>query len=428
LNGSALGDSTILMIVFLLKESCMEIRPIYKRVIGLDVHQNKISACALIEQPDGTVTVEHREFGGYKRDRRALADWGRDMAPDVVVMESTGIYWKSPYAALEKVGIAAWVVNARHVKTVPGRKTDVADAQWLATLARAGLLRASFIPPADIRHLRLLARQRQKLGGMLASEKNRLHKLLADAGIRLNVLVSDIHGQAGRAMVKALIAGQPMPAILDCAGRLRATRAELFEALQPEELSAKHRFVLREVMAHIEYLEATMSRFEQTLLEGLDAWQPQLVLLQTLPGIDQMGAAMLLVEIGTDMQSFGSAERLASWVGICPGNNESAGKRKSGRTRKGNAWVRRLLGEFAQAAARSRCALKDKFAALSIRKGHKKSIVALAHKLLRIIHAMLTNGTPYQDRTVDYEALVVQRNAPRWIKMLAKHGYLPTAG
>lgn len=295
----------------------MEIKPIYKRVMGLDVHQNKISACALIEQSDGTVTVEMREFGSFKRDRRALAEWVRDIAPDVVVMESTGIYWKSPYAALETAGIAAWVVNARHVETVPGRKTDVADAQWLATLARAGLVRASFIPPADIRHLRLIARQRQKLGGMLASEKNRLHKLLADAGIRLNVLVSDIHGQAGRAMVKALIAGKPMAEILDRAGRLRATRAELFEALQPEELSAKHLFVLAEVMAHIEYLETAMSRFEQSLLAGLEAWEKQLVLLQTIPGIDRMGAAMLLVEIGMDMTSFGSAERLASWVGIC---------------------------------------------------------------------------------------------------------------
>jgi transposase len=405
----------------------MEISVIHKRVIGLDIHQNKVSACAIVEQADGSVTVTQREFGGFKRDRQGLATWAREVAPDVVVMESTGIYWKSPYAALEKVGIAAWVVNARHVKTVPGRKTDVADAQWLATLARAGLVRASFIPPADIRHLRLIARQRQKLGGMLASEKNRLHKLLADAGIRLNVLVSDIHGQAGRAMVKALLAGKTPSQVLDCAGRLRATREELFEALQPEELSAKHLFVLTEVMAHIEYLESAMARFEKTLLAGLDAWQPQLVLLQTIPGIDRMGAAMLLVEIGTDMASFGSAERLASWVGICPGNNESAGKRKSGRTRKGNAWVRRLLCEFAQAAARSRCALKDKFAALSIRKGHKKSIVALAHKILRIIHAMLSTGTHYQDRSVDYEALAVQRNAPRWIKMLVKHGYIPAA-
>lgn len=403
----------------------MELTPIYKRVIGLDVHQARISACAIAELPDGTITVERREFGGFKRDRRALAEWVLAFGPDVVVMESTGIYWKSPYAALEAVGIAAWVVNARHVKTVPGRKTDVADAQWLATLARAGLLRASFIPPADIRHLRLIARQRQKLGGMLASEKNRLHKLLADAGIRLNVLVSDIHGQAGRAMVKALIEGKSMPEILDLAGRLRASRAELFEALQPEELSRSHRFVLAEIMAHIEELEARMVRFEHELLQGLTMWRPQLALLQTIPGIDLMGAAMLLVEIGADMDSFGSAEKLASWVGICPGNNESAGKRKSGKTRKGNAWVRRLLCEFAQAAARSRCALKDKFAALSIRKGHKKSIVALAHKMLRIVFSMLKNNAPYHDKAVDYEALSVQRNAPRWIKMLVKHGFMP---
>jgi transposase len=403
----------------------MEITPIYKRVIGLDVHQSKISACAVIEQADGTLTVEHRAFGAFKRDRQALARWARECCPDVVVMESTGIYWKSPYAALERVGIAAWVVNARHVKNVPGRKTDVADAHWLATLARAGLLRQSFIPPADIRHLRLIARQRQKLGGMLASEKNRLHKLLADAGIRLNVLVADIHGQAGRAMVKALIDGQSVPEVLNLAGRLRASRADLFDALQPEELSAHHLFVLKEIMAHIEELEARMIRFDQALLQGLDVWRPQLILLQTIPGIDLMGAAMLLVEIGTDMNRFGRAEKLASWVGICPGNNESAGKRKSGKTRKGNAWVRRLLCEFAQAASRSRCALKDKFAALSIRKGHKKSIVALAHKILRTLFAMLKNNTPYRDKVVDYEALSVQRNAPRWIKMLVKHGFMP---
>lgn len=362
-----------------------------------------------------------------ERDGQVLAAWVHGFAPDLVVMESTGIYWKSPYAALENVGIAAWVVNARHVKNVPGRKTDISDAQWLATLARAGLVRASFVPPAEIRHLRLIARQRQKLGGMLAAEKNRLHKVLADAGIRLNVLVSDLHGQSARAMVKALLADEPIHAILERAGRLRASREDLFEALQPEELSAKHHFVLNEIMAHIEYLEATMARFEQQLLVGLALWEPQMSLLETVPGIDRLGAAMLLVEIGADMDSFGSAERLASWVGICPGNNESAGKRKSGRTRQGNAWVRRLLCEFAQAASRTRCALKDKFSALAIRKGHKRSIVALAHKMLRIVYAMLANTTPYQDHTVDYEALMVGRNAPRWLKMLTKHGYLATA-
>ena len=405
----------------------MDITPLYPRVMGLDVHQAKLSACAIAEPADGTVTVEHREFGAFKRDRRALAEWAKAVGPTVVVMESTGVYWKSPYAALERAGIVAWVVKARHVKAVPGRKTDIADAQWLAILARAGLLRGSFIPPAALRHLRLIARHRQKLGGMLAAEKNRLHKVLTDAGIRLNVLVSDLHGQAGRAMVKALIADQPSAAMLKDIGRLKASREDLFEALQTDDLTATHRFVLAEIMAHSEELEARMSRFETALLEDLAPWQSLLVLLQTLPGIDPIGAAMRLVEIGTDRAVFGSAERLASGVGICPGNHESAGKRKSGKTRKGNAWVRRLLCEFAQAAARSRCALKDKFTALTLRKGHKKSIVALAHKLLRIIYAMLSRHTPYQDRAVDYEALLVQRNAPRWIKMLVKHGFIAPA-
>ena len=403
----------------------MELKPIHDRVVGLDVHQSKISACALAAQADGGVRVERAEFGAFKRDRKALAQWVRAFGPELVVMESTGIYWKSPYAALEAVGIQAWVVNARHVKTVPGRKTDVADAQWLATLGRAGLLRGSFIPPAQIRHLRLVARQRQKLSGMLVSEKNRLHKVLCDAGVRLGVLVSDIHGQAGRAMTKALIAGKPLPEVLDLAGRLRAKREDLFEALQPEELTATHLFVLRELMDHIEDLEARIQRFERQLLAGVAPWERQLILLQTIPGIDTIGAAMLLVEISSDMDSFGSAERLASWVGICPGNTESAGKRKSGQTRKGNTWVRRLLCEFAHAASRSRCALKDKFAALSIRKGHKKSIIALAHKMLRIVFAILKNNAPYRDKAVDYEALIVQRNAPRWLKMLIKHGYVP---
>jgi transposase len=399
----------------------MELTPMHKRVIALDVHQAKITACAVVEHDDGRVEVTKRDFGAFKRDRRALAQWALQVQPEVVVMESTGVYWKSPFVALEAVGIVAWVVNARHVKAVPGRKTDMADAQWLATLARAGLLRASFIPPKAMRELRLVARQRQKLVGMCSAEKNRLHKVLVDAGIRINVLVADIHGASARAMVKALIAGKPMQEVLDCKGRLRASRDELFEALSTEQFSAVHRFVAEEILQHI---EQRIARLDQYLLEGLQPWQAQLKLLQTLPGVDAQGAAMLLVEIGADMNAFGSAERLASWVGICPGNNESAGKRKSGRIRRGNAWVRRLLCEFAQAAARTRCALKAKFDALNIRKGHKKSVVALAHKILRTVYAMLSTGTHYQDKSVDYEALNVARNAPRWIKMLHKHGFI----
>jgi transposase len=402
----------------------MDLAPMHKRVIALDVHQAKITACAVVEHDDGRVEITKLDFGAFKRDRRALAQWALQIRPEVVVMESTGVYWKSPFAALEAVGIIAWVVNARHVKAVPGRKTDMADAQWLATLARAGLLRASFIPPKDFRELRLVSRQRQKLVGMCSAEKNRLHKVLVDAGIRINVVVADIHGASARAMIKALIKAQPIDQVLDCKGRLRASREELFEALATEQFSATHRFVAEEIMQHIELIEQRIARMDQYLLAGLKAWQPQLNLLQTIPGIDIQGAAMLLVEIGSDMEVFGSAERLASWVGICPGNNESAGKRKSGRIRKGNAWVRRLLCEFAQAAARTRSALKAKFESLAIRKGHKKSVVALAHKMLRTIYAMLASGAHYQDRSVDYEAMSVARNAPRWMKMLRKHGFI----
>ena len=342
-------------------------------------------------------------------------------------MESTGIYWKSPYAALEAVGIRGQVVNARHVKNVPGRKTDVGDAQWLATLARAGLLRGSFVPPAKLRELRLIARQRQKLVGQLASEKNRLHKVLTDGGIRLGVVVSDVHGQSARAMVKALIANKTPHQVLESATRrLKASREELFDALQGV-LTDSHRFVLDELMQHIEEIEKRISRFDLRLLAGLESERNALALLQTLPGVDLIGAAMLLVEIGTNMDAFGSADRLASWVGICPGNNESAGKRKSGRVRKGNLYVRRLLCEFAHAASRTKSVFKSKFQSLLLRRGHKRSIVAIGHKILRTIFFMLQRREHYRDSATDYEALSVQRNAPRWIKALTRFGFIPAA-
>ena len=404
----------------------MELAALYKRVIGLDIHQAQITACALLEEPDGTMRIEQRQFGGFKRDRRELAHWVASLKPEEVVMESTGIYWKSPYAALEAVGIRAKVVNARHVKHVPGRKTDVGDAHWLARLARAGLLRGSFVPPAKLRELRLIARQRQKLVGQLAAEKNRLHKVLTDSGIRLGVVVSDLHGQSARAMVKAIIAGQPPHAVIKLASRrLKAGREEIFDALQGE-LTASHRFVLEELMRHIEEIEARIARFDARLLAELESEHNALALLQTIPGVDLIGAAMLLVEIGTDMDAFGSAERLASWVGICPGNNESAGKRKSGRVRKGNPYVRRLLCEFAHAASRTTSVFKSKFQSLLVRRGYKRAIIAIGHKILRTLFFMLKRREHYRDSATDYEALSVQRNAPRWIKSLIKFGFIAT--
>ena len=277
-----------------------------------------------------------------------------------------------------------------------------------------------------MRELRLISRQRQKLVGLLASEKNRLHKVLTDGGIRLGVVVSDLHGQSARAMIKAITAGWPPHEVLELASkRLKASREELFDALQGE-LTASHCFVLDELMRHIEEIEARIARFDARLLEGLASQRNALALLQTLPGVDLIGAAMLLVEIGSDMDAFGSADRLASWVGICPGNSESAGKRKSGRVRKGNLYVRRLLCEFAHAASRTTSVFKSKFQALIVRRGHKRSIVALAHKILRTIFFMLKRNQHYRDSATDYEALSVQRNAPRWIKALTKFGFIST--
>ncbi len=406
----------------------MELTAIHKRVIGLDVHQKQITACAMVEQAEGGIQTEHRQFGAFKRDRRALADWVQSVAPDEVVMERTGIYWKSPYAALEHVGIYARVVNARHVKNVPGRKTDIGDAQWLAMLSRAGLLRGSFVPPEKMRQLRLISRQRQKLVSMLSAEKNRLHKVLTDGGIRLGVVVSDVHGQSARAMVNALIEGQPAHDVLKLASnRLKAPRADILEALQGE-LSEHHRFVLNELMQHIQDLEARIARFDAQLLAGLEKEKTVLQLLQTIPGVDLIGAAMLLVEIGTDMTVFGSADRLASWVGICPGNNESAGKRKSGRTRKGNPYVRRLLCECAHAASRTRSVFQAKYTSLAIRRGHQRAIIALAHKLLRTCYFMISRGEYFRDSTIDYEEMAVKRNAPRWIRALIKFGYITQPG
>jgi transposase len=405
----------------------MELVALYKRVVGLDIHQAQITACALIEEPDGNVRIEQRQFGTFKKDRRELAQWVASLRPDEVVMESTGIYWKSPYAALEAVGIRAKVVNARHVKNVPGRKTDVGDAHWLATLARAGLLRGSFVPPAKFRELRLIGRQRQKLVGQLASEKNRLHKVLTDGGIRLGVVVSDLHGKSARAMVKAMIAGRAPHEVLELAStRLKASREELLDALQGE-LTPSHCFVLDELMQHIEQIEARIARFDARLLAELESERALLALLQTMPGVDLIGAAMLLVEIGTDMDAFGSADRLASWVGICPGNNESAGKRKSGHVRKGNLYVRRLLCEFAHAASRTTSVFKSKFQSLVVRRGYKRAIIAIGHTILRTLFFMIKRREHYRDSATDYEALCVQRNAPRWIKALIKFGFITPA-
>lgn len=395
---------------------------IHRCVAGIDVHRMKHVVTVLIEGDDGTVTKHRHEFGGFKRDLKALVAWLSAFKVELVILESTGIYWKSVFAHLEAAGIAAWVVNAHHVKHVPGRKTDIADSEWLAQLGRFGLVRGSFIPPKDLRELRLVSRYRKKLAGVLAGEKNRMHKLLDDAGIKLGGVVADINGVSARQMIDGLLAGQSPQALAALGrGRLKHTREEL-EASLDGELSARHRLVLESVRNHVRYLEAELAKLDAYLLAAMEPYAWAHRLLQTIPGIDEIAAAMILIEIGDDLSRFGSAARLASWAALCPGNNESAGKRKSGKTRKGNSTVRYLLCEAANAARRTKSVFAAQYQSLVIRRGHKKAIVALAHRLIRTIFYVLTRRQPYRDSGFDYEAASVAKNAPRWIKALKKFG------
>jgi transposase len=402
----------------------MDIQPMFRCAVGIDLHLALICVCIIIAEPGLEPVVHRREFGGFQRDRRAMADWIASFKPDMVVMESTGIYWKSPYAALEKVGIRAQVVNARQVKKVPGRKTDTSDAEWLAMLARAGLLRGSFIPPERLRTLRQVSRHHQKITAMRAMEKNRLVKVLSDAGIRISAVVSDPHGVAASAIIDCLLDGGTPEQALTLAGRLQAPREALLAALQGE-LSADHRFVANTIRHHLRALEAQLADLERYLVDALQPHEAALQLLMTIPGIDQLAAAKLLVEIGVDMAAFGNAGRLCKWAGVCPGNDESAGKRRRGDTAPGNRYVRALLCQIAWAAVRTTSQFKSRFQNLVSRRGTKRAIVAIGHKVLKTVFVLLSRQVPYHDSTVDYEALTVKRNAPRWIKQLRKFGYLP---
>lgn len=401
------------------------LHPLQKVTAGIDVHRMLHVVTVLIEHEDETVSKEQRQFGGFKRDKRAMAEWLRSLGVQRAVMESTGIYWKSPYAALEQAGIPTWVVNAYHVKHVPGRKTDMADSEWLAVLGRFGLVQGSFIPPQDLRELRLLTRYRRKLASTLAAEKNRLHKVLDDAGIVLGALVADIDGVTARRMIQALIAGCPLEEVVKLGtGKLRTPPDQLALALDGE-LSPRHCCVLQHLENHILFLEQQLASLDETLFEAMQPYAWAFRLLQTLPGIDRVAAALILVEIGTDLTQFGRADRLASWAALCPGHHESAGKRRSGKTRKGNGVIRALLCECANAARRTHSVFASQYKSLLLRRGHKKAIVALAHKLLRTIFFVLTRRQPYRDSGFDYQAASVAKNAPRWIKALKQFGYWP---
>jgi transposase len=367
---------------------------------GLDVHKNSVVACALCSTGDGPPTRALGTFGTTTGELRALGDWLAAHGVTHVAMESTGVYWRPIWNLLED-RFALILVNAAHVKAIPRRKTDVQDAEWLADLLRHGLLRPSFVPDPRQRERRELTRQRAALVAMRAAEVNRVHKTLEGANLKIGSVLTDLMGKSGRAILAALLAGETDPARLaDLAeGRLRAKRAALVDALGGD-LTDQHRLLLGQHLAHIDFLDAQIAQLEAALAAHLAPQAEVVARLDAIPGVGQRTAAVVVAEVGADVERFPSADHLTSWAGLCPGQDESAGKRRSGRTRKGNRALRAALVEAAQAAGRTKTtALGRRYRALKERLGAKKATIALARRLLEIIYYMLKEGTPYREPT-----------------------------
>ena len=400
---------------------------IIKCSAGLDVHKKLIVVTLLKELENGEISNSVKEFTTYPEELKQLAKWLLEEKVELAVMESTGVYWKSVYSALETEGVKTHVVNAKHVKQVPGRKTDINDSCWLASLARYGLLKASFIPEQELRNLRLLTRYRIKLNGMIASEVNRLHKILDDSGIRLGVIFSDLQGVSARGIIDGLIKEEPLESLISKLKGTTKKKSKQLLAMVDQPLSSYHKLALKEISDHIRYLGDTCSRIEAEMFAAMQPYKEQWQVLQTIPGIDKVSAASIIAEIGVDMQRFGSSESFCAWAGMSPGNNESAGKRKSGRTTKGSPTLRSNLCEIANSAIKTTSQFKGFYQGLMLRRGHKRAVIAVGHKLLRVIYKLLSTIKSYTDPEVNYEELVVKRNAPRWIQALTKYGYVTQA-
>src|SRR6267154_409106 len=369
-----------------------------ERGCGMDVHQATVVACLLVVLKNGKVQKQIRTFGTTTRELLSMREWLLSEGCTHVAMESTGVYWKPIYAILEGA-FEIVVANAQHVKKVPGRKTDVKDAEWIADLLCHGLLRSSFVPPKPIRELRDLTRYRRKLVESQAAERNRLLKLLETTNIKLSSVATDVFGVSGRLMLEALVEGKATPQEMDdlAKGRLRQKIDELGPALEGK-LEEHHRFLLRLQLDRLEAAEKDLAVLEQRLQEKLKPYAEQLTLLDEIPGVDWTLAAVIIAELGVDMSVFGSVSQLASWAGVCPGNNESAGKRKSSRIPSGNVYLKSGLVEAANAAARAKGTyLRDKFFRLKARRGYKRAVVAIAHKILVSIYHMLSQQVSYND-------------------------------
>ena len=369
-----------------------------QRGCGLDVHQATVVACLLIVFPNGKVQKQVRTFGTTTRELLSLREWLLSEGCTHVAMESTGVYWKPVYAILEGA-FEIVVANAQHVKKVPGRKTDVKDAEWIADLLCHGLLRSSFVPPKPIRELRDLTRYRRKLVESRSAERNRLLKLLESANIKLASVASDVFGVSGLLMLQALVEGKATAQeMAELARRqMRKKIPELVLALEGK-VEEHHRFLLSVQLRRLQAVEEDLRVLEHRIQEKLKPYAAQLTLLDEIPGVHETLAAEIIAEMGVDMKVFGNVPQLASWAGLCPGNNESAGKRKSSRIPKGNVYLKTALVEAANAAAKAKGTyLRDKFYRLKARRGYKRAAVAVAHKILVAIYHMFSHRVCYNE-------------------------------
>jgi transposase len=370
---------------------------IHTSCAGLDVHKKSVTACVL-RLVNGALIKQTRCFGTMTSDLLALADWLAEHEVCQVAMESTGVYWKPIFHILEGQ-FEVILVNAQHIKRVPGRKTDVKDAEWIAELLLHGLLSPSFIPPKPIRELRDLTRSRTLLIRQRATVANRIQRVLEDANIKLAGVASDILGASGQDMIRALIGGTTDP--VELANLARQRLREKIPALQKAlegRITDHHRFLLKSLMDLVSHFDLQIRRFDRRIAQLTAPLQEAAQRLQTIPGIARASAEVIVAEIGVEMSRFPTPGHLASWAGMCPGNDESAGKRRSGRTTKGNQWLRSTLVQAAWAATHTKATnFRALYARWVKRLGKKKALVALGHKILVLIHKLLSTGTDYRE-------------------------------